>query len=99
MLRNFCLSLLLPAFVLACASHARGESKIVSLTVHAGDETVNKLALRGAEARHQLLVTAHCADGSMRDVTHEAKFTITPNIAKVNAEGLLIATGNGSASV
>lgn len=91
------LFLLTTLFVASTALAA--DSKMVSLTLHAGDESVNKLTLRGADARHQLLVTAHTADGSVRDVTHEAKFTVTPNIAKVNAEGLLIATANGSASV
>jgi hypothetical protein len=81
------------------ASSFAADNKTVSLVIHAGGESANKLTLRGAEARHQLLVTAHAADGSVRDVTHEAKFTVTPPIAKVNAEGLLIATGNGSASV
>src|SRR4051794_9832510 len=86
-------TLFLSSFALAA------ESKPVALVLHAGGESVNKLTLRGAEARHQLLVTARGADGFVRDVTHEAKFTVTPPIAKVNGEGLLIATGNGSASV
>jgi hypothetical protein len=100
MFRRLSLSLLTCATVFAWSSVAHAADKGLSLTVHAGGEFVTKLTLRGAEARHQLLVTVRNADGTLRDITREAKFTVTPpSVAKVNSEGLLIATGDGSASV
>src|SRR4051812_21077340 len=99
MSRSRLLPLLCITALFAASSAFAADNKTVSLVIHAGGESANKLTLRGADARHQILVTTHAADGSLRDVTHEAKFTVTPPIAKVNGEGLLIATGNGSASV
>src|SRR4051794_5737419 len=82
------------------ADTSAAKAKITGIVVHAGDESVTSLKLRGADARHQLLVTAKLDDGMLRDVTHDAKFDVSPaSVAKVTSDGLLLATGNGSATV
>ncbi|HEX8914057.1 MAG TPA: DUF1549 domain-containing protein, partial [Humisphaera sp.] len=71
-----------------------------AIVVTAGPEGATKVTLTGSDARQQLLVTATLADGGVRDVTREAKFAVQPaEVARVTAEGLVIATANGSATV
>jgi hypothetical protein len=58
------------------------------------------LELRGAQARHRLLVRAIAADGSMLDVTARASFrTDQPAVVAVSAEGECSPRGDGSATV
>jgi hypothetical protein len=56
--------------------------------------------LDGPRAQQQLGVLAQCADGRQRDVGLEAKFTSSaPNIAAVDAGGLVRAAGDGQAAI
>jgi hypothetical protein len=73
---------------------------VASLKIHAGPESAGSITLRGSDARQQLLVTGTADDGSVRDLTHEVKWSVTPaEVARVTAGGLVIATANGSATV
>jgi len=48
----------------------------------------------------QMIVTAHYADGSTRDVTREASYTSnTPTVAEVSQEGLLTSQRKGEAAL
>jgi hypothetical protein len=58
------------------------------------------LRLRGADARQQLLVTAQCADGRLRDFTKHAHYEASPaNIVRIDEGGLLRPLGDGTTTV
>src|SRR6476659_711709 len=55
-----------------------------------------KLVLRGAAAKYQLLVTGVAESGSLRDVTREVRYQISPSsVAKVETNGVLPPAGDG----
>ncbi len=57
-------------------------------------------SLRGADSRQQLVVTAHFADGTRRDVTRLAVLTIDDTqVAGLDAQGLLSRRGKGEVVV
>ncbi len=63
-------------------------------------EHVEVLALKGADARTQLLVTAAAADGSVRDETRSAKYEVSPaGVVTVDASGFVRAAGDGTAVI
>lgn len=59
-----------------------------------------ELTLRGKDARQQLLVTGQLADGMLRDFTHKATYTATPEgIVKVDASGILTPVADGAVTI
>src|SRR5262249_39258566 len=76
------------------AGNATKAVQPVKLTV----EPAN-VALSGLKARQQLLVTGRYADGSVRDLTHSARFQ-TDQPGRVRLEGsIVLGIGNGEARV
>lgn len=73
----------------------------VKLQIETAGHTDNTpLSLKGAEARHQLLVTATDATGAIRDLTSKAQFEISPGgIVRIAKGGLLIPVGDGEAKI
>jgi hypothetical protein len=66
--------------------------------------TPSALTLDGNFARAQLLVTERAADGAEHDrspdLTHQARYVSSnPQIVRVSSSGLLLALGNGSATI
>ncbi len=63
-------------------------------------EVFPKEAVLGLSGRHQLLVTAHLADGRQRDITGEVYYqSMNPAVALLTPEGLVQAVGLGETSV
>ena len=59
-----------------------------------------ELALRGKDARQQLIVTGKLEDGALRDFTHRATFTVAPaGILKVGASGIVSPIADGDAVI
>ncbi len=59
-----------------------------------------QVELRGADARFRLLVDGELADGSLRDVTQAASYrSLTPEICKVSADGVLTAVHDGAGQI
>src|SRR4051812_29780807 len=58
-----------------------------------------QVELRGQGARQQLLVTGHFSDGSVRDVTRSATWTVAPAAGVHIDQGVLIARVDGTAQV
>ena len=90
------LPLILSSSVLLAAPAIDGKPK--SLQIDAtGSPT---LSLRGKDARQQLLVTAILDSGAQRDFTRKAAYKVAPDgIAKVDADGVVLPVGNGTATV
>jgi hypothetical protein len=64
------------------------------------NESDSGVTLRGRDARAQLLVTAHCASGQQRDVTHRVEYKSEPEgILSVDATGFLRPLKDGSAKI
>src|SRR5262249_37930498 len=55
--------------------------------------------LAGASARQQLLVTGHCDDGSIQDLTHTAKLSAGGAAALTIHDGVAHAKGDGLVTV
>ena len=59
-----------------------------------------QVSLRGPEAAQQLVVDGVAADGSIRDVTSQARFSSSaPAVATVDESGTITARGDGEASI
>src|SRR5205814_5532244 len=59
-----------------------------------------QLTMPRAELRQQLVVRAHYADGSARDVTHEAIYELsTEGVIEVSPDGTVIGKREGEAAV
>jgi hypothetical protein len=58
-----------------------------------------RLELAGRDARHGLLVTAVLPDGSLLDVTRDAKFTAHGDVARVSAAGECTAMSDGDGTI
>ena len=57
-----------------------------------------ELALRGKDARQQLLVTAKLGGGELRDFTHKVEYKAAPaGIVSVDENGLVSAVADGAA--
>jgi uncharacterized protein DUF1549/uncharacterized protein DUF1553 len=70
-------------------------ARVVELDVTPADIMMQKPALS-----QQIVVVAHYADGSRRDVTREASYTSsTPSIAEVNPEGLVTSSRKGESAI
>ncbi len=90
------LSTILVTFALATPSGvvSADTPRPVKLTVEPSQVT-----LRNADESTQLLATLELADGSLRDVTGKASFSISdPSVATIEG-GLVIPTGDGTARV
>ena len=60
----------------------------------------DKFALRGREARHQLVVTGAYGAKDLRDLTRDVKYSVTPaNIVSVSDAGLVSPLADGKANV
>src|SRR5258705_1008947 len=59
-----------------------------------------KLILRGAAAKYQLLVTGVAESGTLRDVTREVRYQVSPSsVAKIDTNGLLTPAVYGKATL
>lgn len=76
------------------------EPKPVRLQLESGRDQAGQLSLAGRHARQQVLLTGHDADGSVRDLTREARYEVQPpDVASVDAAGLVRPLGNGTAQI
>src|SRR5689334_3607225 len=67
---------------------------------NANANATTPLRLVGRDARHQLILTARLADGSLRDVTRTARFAVEPQkLVMVEEGGRLVPQGDGLATV
>jgi hypothetical protein len=76
--------------------------KAVSLELFAqpADQAAKPLALKGADARVQLLATARHASGAESDYTSKVTYTIKPlKVVDVDKSGYLSPTGDGTATI
>src|SRR5437762_1720890 len=86
------LSCLGAAAVLNGAVLLAGEVRLTSLRIEPSERI-----LRGAGARQQLLAVGHFEDGSERDLTGEARWTVSnPELAEVGPHAQLRAIANGA---
>ncbi|MFN3652046.1 MAG: DUF1549 domain-containing protein [Armatimonadota bacterium] len=77
------------------APKAPAVSPVVSVTVGPAD-----VLLEGPKARQQLLVTGERKDGTLVDLTHQAKFfSKNPKVAAMNPGGVVRPTGDGAADL
>ena len=82
-----------------------GATVVLSLPASRGAETPARIAveppavvLKGKTSRQQVAVTAVLADGSLRDVTAEARFSVEPaGVAGVSADGVVVPLDDGDA--
>jgi hypothetical protein len=83
--------LLAVALVACVASPASAAGPPVRISVEPAT-----VRLVGAEARQQVAVTGHFADGSVRDLTAEARFAIVPEaLAAASRSGVVTPRGDG----
>ena len=65
-----------------------------------GPASEGKIAIRSRDARQQLIVTAISDDGSARDVTREAAWSVSdPAVLAVDSTGMAIPVGDGPVQV
>src|SRR5262249_1892283 len=85
----------LPSSVRAQAAAAKSvEKEFVRLEI-----APHNVILDGAQARQQMLVNGYRRDGSVADVTEQARFTSSnSSIARVEGQGLALPTGEGRAT-
>ncbi len=71
-----------------------------ALRFETGQEETGGIALRGADDRHQLMVTGVSADGRQIDSTRQLRFDVVPGgIVQVDATGLVTPQSNGTAVI
>jgi hypothetical protein len=59
-----------------------------------------KVTLRGADRRQQLVITGHYANGGVRDLTADAIFRATDSkVVQIAEGGLLVPVGNGTTEI
>lgn len=59
-----------------------------------------KVLLRGAGQLQQLVITGHYANGGIRDLTRQVKYrALDPQVARIDAHGLLSAAKNGTTDI
>ncbi len=59
-----------------------------------------KVVLRGAGQLQQLVITGHHANGGIRDLTRQVKYrTLDPQVATIDAHGLVTALKNGTTEI
>ena len=58
-----------------------------------------QVSLKGSRSGQQLLVTAYYADGAVRDLTHQAKWSLKGNAATLKAAGYVTAKSDGECVV
>src|SRR4051794_27412109 len=82
---------LIGLLVASVPSASRASSLPERLSVEPGE-----VRLDGNEARQQVAVTGHFADGSVRDLTAEAHFLVEPDgVARASKAGVVTAEGDG----
>ena len=63
-------------------------------------ENAPAVVLEGKGSSQQINLTGTLADGSLKDLTHHADYSITPeNVATIDKEGFIRPAGNGKAKV
>jgi hypothetical protein len=93
---GFWAALLLP--VLAWSAEPSGPP--VTVTLDSGRTTDGRFHLVGQDARQQLVVTGQFPDGSLRDLTRQAKFEHSPSgIVQIDQSGLVISLADGEAVI
>ncbi len=94
---------LLVAALLAGTIHAQAAApaKPVALEITTGDTDAGAtLRLRNSDARHQLLVSAKFADGSIRDFARRVKYDVKPpGVVTVDTNGFVVPVGDGTATL
>jgi len=95
LLKNYILPLACSALTaLAAADSAKIESLQIDVPGHSGS-----LHFHGKDMRDQILVTAKNSNGSLEDVTHKAKFDISPSGIVEIKDGLITPLRNGEATI
>jgi hypothetical protein len=101
--RNSVSAWLLAVFCLAGSIDlpAASPAKPVALEIATGDTDAGAtLRLRNSDARHQLLVSAKFADGSIRDFARRVKYEVKPlGVVIVDTNGFVVPIGDGSATI
>src|SRR5579859_161826 len=81
---------------------AKSAATVKSLQLHfASDvgEPVRELRLKGDDSRQQLLVTAECDDGTLRDFTDRTHYEASPpDVVRVEQGGVVRPIADGSAT-
>src|SRR3954469_4512636 len=86
---------LLGLVVASATTAARASVVPERLSVEPGE-----IGLDGGDARQQVAVTGHFADGSVRDLTAEASFTVEPGgVARTSKAGVVTPGGDGSGAL
>src|SRR5438046_8588007 len=59
-----------------------------------------KVVLRGASSLQQLVITGQYANSGIRDLTQQVNYRVVePQIVRVDANGMIVATKNGTTEV
>src|SRR5262249_27477615 len=70
-------------------------AEVQALAVHPA-----KITLKGADASHQLILTATLSGGRLQDLTGDVKYEAAdPKVARVTTTGRVLAVGNGTTQV
>ncbi len=87
---------------MAEATGSSGKEQAITMTLHARSEigAVEKLTLRGPDARQQLLVTAKIGNGALRDYTRHVTYEALPaGVVRVEKDGLVVPVSDGAAQI
>ncbi|MCS7161691.1 MAG: DUF1549 and DUF1553 domain-containing protein [Gemmatales bacterium] len=83
------------AWAQASAAPPLGQGELRSISLEP-----ERVTFRGVDQLRQLLVTGHYANGGVRDLTCTASYRVAnPQVARVEAGGLLVSVGNGTTEV
>lgn len=89
-----------PAPTKTAAKPAVDKAVSLELFTQPADQAAKPLALKGADARVQLLATARHASGAESDYTSKVTYTIKPlKVVDVDKSGYLTPLGDGTASI
>lgn len=89
-----------PAASKSAAKPAVDKAVSLELFTQPADQAARPLALKGADARVQLLVTARHASGAESDYTSKVTYTIKPlKVVDVDKSGYLMPLGDGKATI
>ncbi len=91
----FCAALLVASAAPAEAPPPIGSGELVTLSVAPAE-----VSLVGVDDVQQLLVTGHFANEGVADVSHSATYRVgDPQVARIDAGGLVVALANGTTDV
>jgi hypothetical protein len=91
-------------FFVAPAFARDAAGKVTGFRIHFQSEAEtqpdNSLILRGRDAKQQLLVTGKLDNGSFRDFTRKAAYSVAPsNIVKIDKSGMVLPLSDGTATI